>query len=209
VYIDDAGPAACSFLSFLKGKVATGGNCISDLECAAPGAACGLPDGGPMGVPVDAGPYVTMVDSATTVCLPPVGIAQACDFTGRPGTACGPGSCCGTNPDAGGFYCISYVPENGPCSEDNLAVRGIVCNNQCAVKPCDPVKDYCRAVDPNDRGQGGTCLARIPDNQQCDSNDNQSPSCSCQHSCEPNGVFCVGQSHEITYSVCTGNPEGL
>jgi len=208
VYIDDAGPATCNFLSFLKGKVATGSPCLTDLECASPGAACGLPDGGPVGVPIDAGPYVTMVDTAATVCLPPNGPAQRCDFSGSPGTKCGPGTCCGKNTDGGGFFCIPYVPTNGPCSDDNIAKFGITCNNQCAQKPCDPVKDYCRESSAGS-GMGGTCLPRILDGQTCDANDGQSPSCSCQHACDPNGYFCVGQSHEITYDVCKGNPQGL
>jgi hypothetical protein len=207
VYINDAGAATCSFHSFLKGKVAIAASCISDDECATPGAVCALPDAGSTGVPVDAGPYVTNIDSSLSVCIPPAAVAQQCTIDGYPpGTACGPGSCCQRDLDAGGFSCVSYVPENGPCSDDNIAVFGITCNNRCAQKPCDPVKDYCRA---NSQGLGGTCLARIADGQTCDSNDGQSPSCSCQHSCDPNGVFCEGQSHVITYAVCKGNPQGL
>jgi hypothetical protein len=204
VYIDDAGPAACDFLSFLHGKVAANNSCISDSECAVPGAVCALPDGGPTGVPVDAGPYVTKIDSSLSVCTLPVGVAQPCQVGGPAGTACAPGSCCGGT--VGSLTCIPYIPENGQCSDDNIAVFGISCNNVCAAKPCDPVKDYCRV---NSQGGGGTCLPRIADGQTCDAHDGQHPSCSCIHDCEKNGVFCVGQAHAIKYDVCTGNPQKI
>ncbi len=173
-------PPTCTATRWISGRVAAGGACTLDGDCAGAASVCQ--------------PSVanqTVQEGGTCAALPTAG--QTCTSQCQPGD-----SCCY------GGVCMAYVGAGSACARD----VGACFFSSCSLAPCDfDAQLYCGYSDAGYTCQP-TLPAGAPcgmDPNGCAFDDScQSGSCGADGTCAA-----ANQGSGVTYNICTGNKDGI